>query len=343
MYATEVVLAHEASSEPADHHEHSSSVGTLPSSPTASPSFVQKQSHLRPTKQQQIHPEIDTPTSTSSPRASSASSSAPMAQSTEELQLADASQPASSHLSASFRPTQTFSSSRHSQSTPSRSSRAPDFKVNTPSSRQPAGANRPTNRTRPLRDLEDPPSPPRSRSQTSPHPPTPRPTPSSSSTTTWSTLTSRSRPSIIPRSSAYGSGLEGISATSAATSRFALPEFAPQGGGMPMVVRERAAAAAVGQQQQMQQMQQNGTPLASRMAFKPTESLGAFKARVAREKAEVEARGGGQVEREEGERLLFGANMRSVKAGTVVSVGVGKGDDEGQKEGGGSLYRDFSW
>lgn len=83
------------------------------------------------------------------------------------------------------------------------------------------------------------------------------------------------------------------------------------------------------------------------MAFKPAESLSAFKARVEREKNEKQQQQHGRgaqarevVAEEAQERILLGANLRSVKPGTVVSVGKRTSKEQGEKS---SVYRDFDW
>ncbi|ORY66629.1 hypothetical protein BCR35DRAFT_354858 [Leucosporidium creatinivorum] len=129
----------------------------------------------------------------------------------------------------------------------------------------------------------------------------------------WSTLSSRSRPSLVPTPSAYGSALDGIASTSAAATRFALPEFAPQGGGV--AVRPSARGSR-------------------RMGFKPTESLSAFKARVEKEKEEEQGRGGrpeSEIGDEAQEKILLGVNLRSVKPGTVVSVAKSSSKVQGEE------------
>lgn len=79
------------------------------------------------------------------------------------------------------------------------------------------------------------------------------------------------------------------------------------------------------------------------MNFKPAESLSAFKVRTEKEKNEQQRGRGVQrevVAEEAQERILLGANIRSVKRGTVVSVEKSTSKEQSEKS---SVYRDFDW
>ncbi|ORY88183.1 hypothetical protein BCR35DRAFT_351026 [Leucosporidium creatinivorum] len=208
----------------------------------------------------------------------------------------------------------------------------PRSQAQKPSSVQPIPSTPHKSSPRKLSDLSPPTgaSPRRSHPiASSPSRARPRPTPPRPSAPTtnahWSTLSSRSRPSLVPTPSAYGSALDGIASTSAAATRIALPEFAPQGGGV--AVRPSAGGSR-------------------RMGFKPAESLSAFKGRVEKEKKEEQERGGraesevGEVGEEAQEKILLGANLRSVKPGTLVSVDKSNSSEQGGKS---SLYGEFKW
>ena len=139
-------------------------------------------------------------------------------------------------------------------------------------------------------------SPGTSKTSRRPAAPSPGPKPSPlrppSSPPSWSTLTKNS----TPVSSHYGSSVAGTSSTSATATRFILPGVAPAAG--------------------------------RRMAFRPKESLEAFKARIEDEQGT-----------NEGPELRFGTKVRSVKAsGSAPRQGRAQTQDERRLQ---DLYRSF--